>query len=175
MTFVAVGCSKESATADQFRVYYEMLGDLEYDILFIAAKKVLCDRVYPTFPTVGELRQAALKVITAPTDITPIQAWEIGWNVIRNTDPEVSGSFDNACRRYGATPEVIRTIRAVGLASLCYGQEPIGVVRAQFMKAYEQLDTADKSRMLLPPRVNKSIDEIGKRNRDLPQLGKGES
>lgn len=144
-------------------VYLDLLGDLDYQVFLTAAKRVALEHPWATFPSAAELRAAA--TVTAAGQIaalSPGEAWAIAWDVARNTDPEIEGSFLRAAKN--APPLVLEAIQAFGLLTLCYGDEPISVMRGQFIKVYEQLAARDRRKALYPPAVKKAIEF----NKNLP-------
>lgn len=154
--YVAAGCGK-ALSAPSLEVYFDLLGDLPADVFALAAKRVLLTHRYATFPTVAELREAA--TLTARGEVAALpsgEAWEIGWSIVRRTDPEIEGSFDRASANAPAL--VKRTILAIGLPSLCYGDDPVSVVRAQFIRVYEQLAARESARRLMPAPVARAIE-----------------
>lgn len=154
---------------DRLEVYFDLLGDLSYETLLTAAKRVALEHRYATFPSVAELRAAA--VATARGEVaalSPAQAWELAWRVVRNTDPEIEGSFQRATR--GVPPLVVEAIMAYGLQSLCYGAEPVGVVRGQFLKIFEQLASRCSREALLSTAIRREIEAIGRRPKESPPL-----
>ena len=61
MAFITAAVDKPVArpTVD---AYYEMLGDLPYDLAAVAVKKIIATDEYPTLPTIGKIRQAAAEI-----------------------------------------------------------------------------------------------------------------
>lgn len=162
MAYIGVGCGKELAPKS-LEVYFDLLGDLPRETLALAAKRVVLEHPWATFPSIAELRAAAVETIRGEvSELCPAEAWRIAWAVAGSTDPEIDGSFSRACKRHDAPPAVVEAIRTFGLPSLCYGDEPVGVVRGQFLKVFEQLAARDKRLALLPPRLAESIESKGK-------------
>jgi hypothetical protein len=158
-TIIGIACRKP-LTEDELVVYYRYLGDLPADVLQLAADRVLLDRVYTNFPSVGELRHAAASIARGNVvELTAAEAWKIGWQIIAATDPEIEGDFARASTN--APKLVVETIQSLGLCALCYGKEPVAVVRAQFIKAFEQLKERDEQRALLPTATRQDIEQRG--------------
>ena len=157
--YLSAACGKP-LSAEGLEVYYDLLGDLSFDVFLTAAKRVLLAHPWPNFPSIAELREAA--AITSRglvCAMSPDQAWEEAWRIVRNTDPEVEGSFGRASA--GAAPAVVDTIRAMGLDSLCFGREPISVVRAQFVKFFEARSEREQRHGLLPAKLLVAIEANG--------------
>lgn len=135
-------------------IYFDLLGDLSADVLRVVAKRLLLEHRWANLPTVAEFREEAAKVINSQTQIPAAEAWEQAWGATKVMDPEIDGSIERSCENLPAI--VVRSMKAYGFLSLCYGREPIGVVRAQFMKIYEQIAEQEKQSALMPNRL-KSI------------------
>lgn len=155
MAYLTAGCGK-SLEKVSLQVYFDLLGDLEFDTLLVAAKRVLLKHRFPTFPTVAELREAAVLTRNAEvTALAPAEAWALAWRAVASTDPEIDGSFARATAKL--PPLIVKAIEVFGLQSLCYGGEPVTVIRAQFMKIYEQLGERVRQEELLPPATRRAI------------------
>lgn len=151
-------------TPDGLEVYFDLLGDLDFEVLMVAARRVVLEHKYPTFPSVAELRAAAVESARGQvSEFSPAEAWALAWRVACDTDPECDGSFDRACKRAKAPPLVVEAIRTFGLNSLCYGEDPQGVVRGQFLKVFEQLAGRDRRAALLPPQTRAALADIRER------------
>lgn len=147
-------------TSQALEVYFDLLGDLSYQVLLAGSKRILCERVWANFPQVGELRAAAVDAMQGQISaLSPAQAWAIGWGIVKDTDPDVEGSFGRACRRKQAPAIVVETINAMGLPSLCDKSESVSVVRSQFLKFFEQLAARDRRRALLPAATVAAIEQ----------------
>lgn len=168
MAYIGAGIGKrlEEASMD---VYYDLLGDLPKDVLQTAAKRVCLEHKWATFPSVAELREAAAETIRGEKkSLSAAEAWELAWNATKKIDLEIEGSFDRACAN--VPPLVIEAMRSFGLAALIYGEEPVGVVRGQFMKIFEQISARDHRLTLLPQSVKASIEKIGRDHQQLPSV-----
>lgn len=142
----------------RLEVYFDLLGDLEYQQFKMAAKKVCLEHKWATFPSAAELREAAAIVARGRVvDMPPAEAWELAWKAVARIDLEIDGSVDRACA--DLPPAVFQAMKAFGLPSLCYGKEPVSIVRAQFLKVYEQLLQRDQKAALLPPALKKQIED----------------
>ncbi len=145
---------------DEFmvNVYFDALGDLNLEVLRIAAKRVLVQQKW--FPTVHELREAAAETMAGQVkDLPAAEAWKLAWRAAGRIDPDVNDSMIAALA--GLNPLVIETMKTFGIHALCYGKEPVGVVRVQFMKIYEQLQARDRREKLLPPALKEEVKAIG--------------
>lgn len=167
MAYIAAATGK-SLSADATEVYYELLGDLPAPVLRVTAKRVVLEHKWATFPTVAELREAA--ILTASGEVvglSPAEAWDLAWSAAKKIDLEVEGSLQRACARL--PPLVVEAMRVFGIATLCSTRgDPVGVVRAQFLKIYEQLQTRDHRVALLPAAVRREIAAASQAARVLP-------
>lgn len=135
-------------------VYLDALIDLPVEVFEIAAKTCLLQQKW--FPSVSELRDAAAQAMTGRLrDMPPAEAWAIAWRGIGKVDPEIRDSFERACR--DMPPLVVEAIQTMGVVALCMGKEPVSVVRAQFMKVYEQLQARNYRERLLPAALKRDI------------------
>lgn len=155
--YIEVGIGK-ALTADAKDVYFDCLGDLSAEVMALAAKRVLMEHKWANFPSIAELREAAAETQRGQVkELSPAEAWAIAWKIAASTDPEVDGSFARAAKN--APPLVLEAVRAFGLLDLCYSKDPIGVMRGQFLKIFEQLAARDRRRALLPATLTKAIEE----------------
>jgi hypothetical protein len=152
--------TNQPLTHERMEVYFDLLGELPAPMLEAAAKKAVLSHPWATFPSAAELREACVDVMQGDVvRMTAARAWEIAWSTAGCIDLEVphTHAFMDS-----VPPLVAKAMRTFGLPALIYGKEPVGVVRAQFMKIYEQLDEADKRRSLLPAPLAKQITEYPK-------------
>lgn len=157
--YIAVGCGKD-LSPEAHEVYFDLLGDLPFEAMKTAARRVLIEHKWATFPSVAELRQAAVETTRGEVkELCPAEAWATAWWIVGNCDPEVEGSFDRACRRAKAPPVVVEAIRSMSLTDLCFGDSPVGVIRGQFFDVFEQLQARERRTALLPPAVLNDIRE----------------
>lgn len=162
--YITAGCGKPLSVDAQV-VYFDLLGDLPAELLQLAARRVLAEHKYATFPSVAELRQAAVESSRGEVkELSGAEAWAMASWIAANTDPELDGSFERSCKRAKASPLVVEAVRSMGLLDLCYGKEPVGVIRGQFLKVFDQLQGRDRRAALLPPTV---LDQIEARREAL--------
>lgn len=184
MLYLSAG-SQKMLKPQELEVYYDMLKDLAFDDFFAGIKGVLVAHVWATFPSVAELRQAAEEIASWRTPrLTSGDAWEIAWRAAGNIDLDIRGPYSRRGKTYASQADtvlsslpapVVRAMKAYGLRELCDAKGPDGVIRAQFMKIFEQADAREKRVALLPPSVreflaekrdgdllNRAIDGIGK-------------
>ncbi len=152
-------------------VYWDLLGDIPIDALRVAAKRVVLQHKWATFPSVAELREAAAETMQGRVkDLSAAEAWKYAWRGAGRIDPEVQGSIERACKTL--PPLVVEAMQTFGIHALCCGKEPVGVVRSQFMKIYEQLQARTQRERLLPQAVKEQVAALGaEARRELRGIG----
>lgn len=184
MLYLETACRKQF-TANEAEVYFDLLGDLPAAALLAGVKRVLLEHRWASLPTVAELREAAVEAQRGEVKtLSAAEAWALAWKAVGDTDPEVEGSFARATK--DCPPLVVEAIRAMGLPALCYGDEPVGVLRGQFFKVFEQLAARQRRTDLYPaalkpaPRptgelelisdtIRRRLDDSSARQTDPPQ------
>jgi len=159
MLFVsnAIGKDLEKARMDAF---WEMLKDLDYAVFRAGCQRVILEHPWPSFPSIAELRQAAADVARGQTtELSPGEAWSIAWSAAGRIDLEVDGCLQRETE--GIPKIVLEAMQAFGIPALCYGKEPVTIVRAQFIKIFEGLQARDRRSALLPAALVEKIE--GKR------------
>lgn len=136
------------------QVWHEMLGDLEYPIAQLAAKKCMIQNTFP--PSIAEVRKAAVQIMY-PQRKAPAEAWE---DVNRAVDR--FGYYRQKEAMESLSPEVARAVRAIGFEKICL-TENMGVERGQFMKIYEQLAGREEEELLLPEKMRAQIAAVAGR------------
>lgn len=137
------------------QVWHEMLGDLDYSVASLAVKKAVLLNTFP--PAISEVREAAAEIM----------------NPERITGPEAWGEVTRAIRKYGyyrqqealasLSPITARVVRYMGWREICVSEEPLGVIRGQFLKMYEQVATREKEEQLLPPAMRDMITQLSEK------------
>lgn len=156
--YIATAIGKP-VTEGMAEVYYDLLGDLPLDVFQTAAKRVVLEHKWATFPSVAELREAAAETMRGNVkELSAAEAWDKAWGAVHDIDLEIPHTLYVL---EGLPPLVREAIRAFGLPAMVYGKEPVGVVRGQFLKIYEQLAIRDRRRALLPQSVKDEISRIG--------------
>lgn len=177
MAYVAAATQKP-VSPETVEVYYDLLGDLELGTFQAAAKRVVMEHKWATFPSVAELREAAIEMQAGRDSRLPPQvAWAMAWRAAGQIDPDIRGEFvvfKNGERvTYpsqtdyvldGLPAPVVATMKTFGIGRLIAADEPIGVIQKQFCETYTGLLTAAKREALLPEKLRQDIDRIGKIN-----------
>lgn len=167
VAYIATATDKE-LPEKRLEVYFDLLGDLDFEVMMTAAKRVVLEHPWATFPSVAELRSAAaLSVRAMATNVTPIEAWEMACKFGSKYDPERSGAYYANGKSYANQFEfltekfpavVVKAIKAFGPLSLSVGKEPIGVLRSQFVDTFEQIVAAEERAAILPPALKTQIE-----------------
>ena len=166
MAYIAAAIGKP-LSAEATEVYFELLGDLPLEVLHVTAKRVVLEHKWATFPTVAELREAAAETMLGEIKgLSPAEAWAMAWKAAGRIDLETEGSLERACA--GLPPLVVEAMRAFSLPALVYGKEPVGIVRAQFVRMFEQLQARAHRQALLPDGLKRQIAAIGQEPAALP-------
>lgn len=160
LAYIAMAVSKP-LSEEASEVYFDVLGHLSADVMKKTARIVVAEHKWATFPTVGELCQVAAEVARGEVkELSSAEAWEIAWKAIGKIDPEQEGSVERGCRNL--PPLVVRAMEGFGICALCFGKEPITVVRSQFIGIFEQLQAKERRLAMLPPGMQKAIEGNGR-------------
>lgn len=155
MHYISLAINKP-LSADSAEVYFDLLGDLPIAVLKLAAKRVCLEHRWANFPTVAELREAAAATQRGEVSaLSAAEAWALAWRAIGRIDLEIDGSVERAFK--GLPAVVVDALNALGIANLCYGKEPVAVIRAQFVKAFEAIAARQKREALLPAATREAI------------------
>ena len=136
------------------QVWHEMLGDLDYDVANIAIKKIIILNTFP--PAIAEVRKTAIEISNS-INITAAEAW---------------GEVIRAVKKYGhyrakeaiasMSPATAQVVRCIGWSEICLTEEP-GVIRAHFLKMYDQIAAREQEKQLLSPTMQTEIKKIAKK------------
>lgn len=146
-------------------IWYEMLGDLDYEIVQVAIKKLMLESPFP--PAIADVRKIAAEITIPEEDrIDSADAW---------------GEVVRAIRRYGyydpdgaiqsMSNRTARVVQMIGWREICSCDEP-SVVRGQFLRMYEQVSNREKKDALMPVELKEQIRMIGNIHR-LRELAAG--
>jgi hypothetical protein len=155
--YLSVGTGKP-LSPEGMEVYFDCLGDLPFGVMQLAAKRVLLEHPWATFPSVAELRLAASESTRGEVnELASGRAWELAWKAAGRIDLEVDGSIERATS--ALPPTVVEAMNRYGMVDLCRGKQPVSVVRSQFMEIFDQLATRDRREALLPPATRAALDQ----------------
>lgn len=134
-------------------IWHEMLGDVEFEIVQVALKKLILESPYP--PSIADVRRQVVEIMTPPGDqMEPAEAWGAVLQAVRQW-----GYYREGEALKSLPDRVARVVRMMGWQELCASEEP-DVVRAQFMRMYDQIRTRDNRVALLPQALRVEIKAL---------------
>ena len=136
------------------QVWYEMLGDLDYDVANIAIKKIIMLNTFP--PAIAEVRKAAIE-ISSPRGLTAAEAWGEVVKAVRNY-----GYYREKEAMASMSPITAQVVRYLGWREICLSEEP-EILRAHFLKMYDQVAAREQKKQLLSPTMQTEIKKIAKK------------
>lgn len=131
-------------------LWHEMFADVDFAVAQLALKKLMLESPHP--PSIADLRRQILAVTSPAGDqMEPAEAWALVARAVREHGyyrPREALEF---------LPERIRaTVEAIGWQEICASEQP-DVIRAQFMRMYEQIKRRSEEKALLPPSLREQI------------------
>ncbi len=136
------------------QVWYEMLGDLDYDVANIAIKKIIMLNTFP--PAIAEVRKAAIE-ISSPRGLTAAEAWGEAIRAIRDY-----GYYREKEAMASMSPITAQVVRYLGWREICLSEEP-EILRAHFLKMYDQVAAREQEKQLLSPTMQTEIKKLAKK------------
>ena len=136
------------------QVWYEMLGDLDYDVANIAIKKIIMLNTFP--PAIAEVRKAAIE-ISSPRGLTAAEAWGEVIRAIRDY-----GYYREKEAMASMSPITAQVVRYLGWREICLSEEP-EILRAHFLKMYDQVAAREQEKQLLSPTMQTEIKKLAKK------------
>jgi len=134
-------------------IWHELLGDLGFNIVLTAAKKLILESPYP--PTIADIRKRAVEVMTPLEDrLDAAEAWGEVMRALR-----VFGYYREAEALQSMSPRTAKVVRWMGWSEICLSEE-LGVARGQFMKMYQQVAEREHKEQLLPAMLRNDIKKI---------------
>lgn len=163
MSFVMAAVDKPVArpTID---AYFDMLGDLPYDLAAVAVKKIIATDEYPTLPTIGKIRQAAAEISRGRILSAP-EAWGMVLKAVHNY-----GYYREAEALASLPAPVADVVCWMGFQTICMS-EKISVDRGQFLRMYEVHQKREQEQAVLPPAVRDVIKQLAGK---MKMIGDGE-
>lgn len=138
-------------TKEQMNFWYDMLKDIEYSVLELAVKKLICEMVYP--PTIADIRKSVAETIQAPV-LDAATAW---------------GEVRDAIRRYGfyRKEEALKSlsfltrkvVQGIGWQELCLSENQMAD-RAHFIKMFESIAQREKQERMLAVPLREDIKAL---------------
>ena len=133
-------------TAATVRLYAEMLADVDAELGRAAVLELVKTQVYPTLPTVGEIRQRVTDLAFRRAGLlTAEEAWEVVQWAFRKV-----GQYRPFPDTTKGGPLLKRAVTAIGWVNLC-NSENLVADRAHFFRVYEALVGRERERLTLNP------------------------
>lgn len=145
----------------QFDFWYEMLKDLDYQLLQTAVKKLVSESSYP--PTIADIRKAASNV-EAPEVMDAATAWGEVMNAIRNY-----GVYRPEEAVESMAPLTRKVVQAMNYQEICMSKK-LGVDRGQFIRLYNQICERERTDRVLSLELKNNIKQLQAQNEDLRLL-----
>ena len=136
------------------QVWHEMLGDLGYSVVNIAIKKLIMQNTFP--PAIAEVRRATAELMN-PDRVTKPEAWGEVIRAIRNY-----GYYREKEAMASMSPITAQVVRYLGWREICLSEEP-EILRAHFLKMYDQVAAREQKKQLLSPTMQTEIKKIAKK------------
>lgn len=134
-------------------LWHELFEDTDFRVAQVALKKLMLSSPYP--PTIADMRREVLAVTTPPEDrITPAEAW----GLVKKCFSKYSINREKEVLERLPGP-VADTVRYMGWRELCMSDEG-EIVRAQFMRMFDQVATRRREEALLPPAMRATISQL---------------
>ena len=145
-------------------LWHELFEDTDFRVAQVALKKLMLSSPYP--PTIADMRREVLAVTTPPEDrITPAEAW----GLVKKCFSKYSINREKEVLERLPGP-VADTVRYMGWRELCMSDEG-EIVRAQFMRMFDQVATRRREEALLPPAMRETIGQLASKM-DMERLEK---
>jgi len=143
-------------SAERTQVYWDLLNDIPFDVVMVAAKKVIATLENPFLPMPAVFRSMALNVTGQITPAAP-EAYAEVLRAIRNF-----GSYRETEAIESLSPLVKKAVQAIGWKDLCLSEEP-DVIRGQFRMAYEALERRETMDAKTPQSLKDIIANMDRR------------
>ena len=139
---------------ESFRIWYELLKDLSYEMASAAAQAYMMTEHFPPAP--ADIRKKALELVTAGTEISEGEAWYMVRRAIAN------GIYGSELE-FRQLPEDIQ--KAVGThkqLKIWAMDENFNesVIQSQFLRSYRQIRERRKRTDLLPASMQDRIAQL---------------
>lgn len=156
LTLIAAAWPQFEPTEDKVLLWHELFADVSFEVAQAALKKLMVSSPFP--PSIADLRREVVAVTVPLEDqISPAEAWGMVVHAIRKY-----GYYQEEKAKASLPSAVRRTVDYIGWQELCLSDEP-DVIRAQFMRMYEQVTARQRQEALLPPAVKQHIASLAER------------
>ncbi len=150
LTIMASAWPQFEPSEDKVLLWHEMMQDVDYQVAQAALKVLIARKTFP--PSIAEFRQEVLAISTPAEDqITPAEAWGMVVHAIREY-----GSYREREALESLPPAVRKTVEYIGWREICLSEEP-DVIRAQFMRMFQQVSERRQKEAVLPATLREQI------------------
>jgi hypothetical protein len=134
--------------------WHSFFEDIPVVVMVKVVQKHILKSVYP--PSIKELREEALKMVSPTKVDAPEVAWEKAITTVRKF-----GRYNKEKGYESLSPSIQRAIRAIGWDRIgdC-NDENLGFLQNEFMKLYVEIDPATRDEYLLPKGMLQKINQI---------------
>ncbi len=148
--------------ADSFKVWYELLKDIDYKTAHIAIQKYMLSNKFA--PTIADIRELCIDVTYGNK-----KDWSDGWEEVLKAiryfgsyrESEAFSSMDDTTRE---------AVKRLGFRNLCMS-ENIMADRANFRMIYEQLAEREHKEKVMPLNLRRMIEDIQGKTKALECVG----
>lgn len=124
--------------------WHSFFEDIPVQVMVKVVQKHILNSVYP--PSVKELREEALKIVSPTLLVSPEEAWESGMKAIRKF-----GRYRKDEGMATLSDSTKRVINSIGWERLCNcTDEDLGYLKNDFVKFYSDVEKDNKQVYLMP-------------------------
>jgi hypothetical protein len=155
--------SDELADTMLINSWHKAFHDIPSEVMISAFDKHLLTKKFP--PTVSELRESAVQIISPVSQISGDIAWDLACKKV--------ASFGRYRKDEGMAslrqqyPTIARTVDAIGWGTICNAPLEGGFVKRDFLAYYEQVDAPEREQNLIPDAMWKKIQETQNKHKQL--------
>lgn len=137
--------------AEAIKMWFALLGDLDYNIANIAIQKYMLNGKYP--PTIADIRELATAVKTGD-----IPLWSDGWEETLRAIRKYGSYRENEALE--SMSEITRmTVQRLGFRNICMSDN-ITAERANFRDIYNELAERKQREVRLPVNLSNLIEQV---------------
>ena len=162
----------DDVKAARLRTFREVFADLDDDVLIAATRQLIAERDSDFAPSVGSIRNKALRLIAQATQSEPIDEYK-AWGIVQRCIGAV-GYEDTTqtaismwlVQRHGESTgaTIAEAIRRIGWRDLCMTDEDdLAILRAQFRNCVTAIQTRESEDRKTLPAVREVMRGIAAR------------
>lgn len=161
ITFLGAAYPRFAAFADvnqaknTAKVWADMLGDIDINLLFAAVKKYCATNKWP--PTIAEIRESVLQIAKPDTETTAADAWGEVMSAVKTY-----GIYREEEALASLSPKTRKIVEYISWREICIS-ENIDVIRGQFRMMYEQVSSRENQEALLPQGLKNKIEQLSEK------------